>query len=79
MAQDRSSNEVKAYLEKIAPELGMDSLLIRTTNALVRGGINTMKKLSEADEEKLARVRNMGEKTLAFALLARDRYRIENT
>ena len=71
---DWNRNELTAYFRKTALELGMESQLVRATNALLRGGIDTMEKLSEADEEQIYRIRNMGEKSAAFALTVRNKY-----
>jgi DNA-directed RNA polymerase alpha subunit len=70
--------KVKDYLCEAAAELGMELLLTRTSNALVRDGIDTMEKLCAMDEENLVRVRNMGEKCRGFALMARARYQRNN-
>ena len=74
MVQDWNKNELILYFRKVAPEFSMESLIVRTTNALIRGGIDTMAKLCDADEEKLIRVRNMGDKSRAFAMLVREKY-----
>ena len=50
---------------------------MRTTNALVRGGIDTMEKLCAMSDSDLKRVRNFGVKCRDFALLVRDRYKRE--
>jgi len=55
----------------------MESLLQRTTNCLLRGGIDTMEKLCAMDREELYRIRNMGEKSVTFALMARDKYQTD--
>jgi len=78
MEQDWKINEVAVYFRQIAEELGMKSQLVRTTNGLLRGGIDTMEKLCAMDDEGLKRVRNMGEKSISFALMARDKYQAES-
>ena len=77
MARDWNHYELAAYFHKAAPELGMELLLVRTTNALMRSGYTTMEQLCRADEEKLLRVRNMGEKCRGFALMVREKYQAE--
>ena len=79
MARDWNRNEVTAYFHKTAPEFGMESLMIRATNALVRSGIDTMEKLCQTDEDRLCRIRNMGEKSLALTLLVRSKYQADNS
>ncbi|GHU80504.1 hypothetical protein FACS1894191_5930 [Clostridia bacterium] len=50
---------------------------VRAINALMRGGYETMSKLCAAPEERLKKVRNLGEKCFALALAMREQYASE--
>ncbi|GHV42608.1 hypothetical protein FACS1894187_24960 [Synergistales bacterium] len=52
-------------------------ITVRAINALVRGGFETMNKLCAAPEERLKKVRNLGEKCFALALTMREQYASE--
>ena len=68
-----SGNDLLAYFCKTA-EVGSEPLALRTSNALTRGGIDTMEKLCQADEASLARMRYIGAKSLTYALSVRGMY-----
>jgi DNA-directed RNA polymerase alpha subunit len=69
--------KLKEYFKEFAPSTEYNKLTVRTINALVRGGIETMDDLCAASVERLTRVRNLGDKCLEMALFMRDKYESE--
>jgi len=69
--------EIRTYFKKHASSTEYIKLTVRTINALMRGGIETMDELCSISEENLARVRNLGTKCLEMALFMRDKYKAE--
>lgn len=67
------------YFQEHAPPEFRNILLRRSINALVRGGFETMDDLVAASPETLARVRNLGAKSLALVYLLREQYMAKKT
>ncbi len=74
---EENSGTVKVYFAKHGPALASPHLLVRTLNGLERIHITTMDELANTSHKTLANIRNIGPKSLALALLLRERYRAE--
>jgi DNA-directed RNA polymerase alpha subunit len=64
------------YFHRRGDEVGGErrTLYNRAANALARSRLNTLSEVYSLPEEKLRRVRNLGEKSLAVVLYERERY-----
>ena len=66
------STYFNAHTPRAAP--GAPPPLVRTTNAVIRSGINTMDELLAKTPEELLRIRNAGVKCLELIYLMREKY-----
>lgn len=64
--------DVRTYFAQHAPQI--PGVTVRAVNAVMRGGLVTMQALLAADEERLRKVRNLGEKCFALVLDMRKKY-----
>jgi len=71
------NTELQPYFKKHAPSTEYHKLTVRTINALVRSGIETMDKLCSTTEEDLMRVRNLGTKCFEMTMYMRKKYESE--
>jgi DNA-directed RNA polymerase alpha subunit len=53
------------------------NISVRSVNALIKGGINTMDELCAADIQKIKKIRNLGDKCLEYVLMIREKYMLE--
>ena len=60
------------YFAALKPEGDPSGLWRRTVNALVRGKITSMEQLCRLTEKDLTRIRNLGDKSRAYAIKVRD-------
>jgi DNA-directed RNA polymerase alpha subunit len=68
---------VLEYFDSHAPDPEDTGLWVRVKLSLHRSGYETMEQVCAAPVENLSRCRVMGEKSLAVALKARDRFLME--
>ena len=68
--------DIRTYFNAHAPrgDPGAPPPLVRTTNAVIRSGINTMDELLAKTPQEIARIRNAGEKCLELIYLMREKY-----
>ena len=68
--------DIRTYFNEHASrgDPGAPPPLVRTTNAVIRSGINTMDELLDKTPEELLRIRNAGEKCLELIYLMREKY-----
>jgi DNA-directed RNA polymerase alpha subunit len=66
--------ELELYFEAHLSLTEYPSLLVRAANALSRKGIKTMDALCAMTDEELKKTRNLGEKSLAAAIIMRETY-----
>lgn len=64
--------DVRTYFTRHAPQI--PGVTVRAINAVMRGGFTTMKELCAIDEERIHRIRNLGEKCFVLVLAMRKRY-----
>ena len=69
-----NATDLMAFFRQYAPQRASKDNITRTTNALVRGGIATMEELCATPDEKLRRVRNLGDKCHELSHSMRDMY-----
>jgi len=67
---------IETYIREYTPS-ELESVAHRAALAMRRAGIETMSALCAHSEEELKRIRNMGAKSVALALLMRERYAAE--
>ncbi|MDR0286257.1 MAG: hypothetical protein LBI03_00885 [Clostridiales bacterium] len=67
--------DVRAYFNQ--HEDSESNLSVRSINALIKGGINTMDELCAADIKKIRKIRNLGDKCLEYVLMIREKYMLE--
>jgi len=67
--------DVRTYFER--HEDSESNISVRAVNALIKGGINTMGELCAADEKKIKKIRNLGDKCFEYAQMMREKYTLE--
>ena len=64
--------DVRAYFEQ---HDDLESTIsVRSVNALIKGGINTMDELCTADMKKVKKLRNLGDKCFDYVSMMREKY-----
>ncbi len=66
--------DLYTYFSQHSPPGLRNDLVNRAKNALLRGDIKTMEALAQLTPNELARVRNLGAKSLEVALIMREQY-----
>ena len=64
--------DVREYFEQ--QDASGTTISVRSVNALIKGGINTMDELCAADVKKVKKIRNLGDKCFEYVLTMREKY-----